>query len=220
MQKQKFKSPLAWATIVIILAAYGLWQLVGAMFSLNNLDNNLPFNLTDKADSLYVSYTPVPVVKVERKPQFAPQRVRIIELNSADTTALKRIYGIGSVLSRRIIEYRERLGGYASAEQLLEVKGIRKELFSSIQAVFSVDSSCLNKIFINFAPQSLITHPYGGRSVHKRITNYLNSKGGIFKLKDLSEKNILLPSEAKSLAPYLCFSTNEDDYKHSNSKQK
>ena len=200
MHKQKFKSPLALAFIVVILAFYGSYHLIAPIFT-----NQIASRLTEKADSLYASYTPIPVVKRVQKNRFSPRFMRKIDLNRADTSELMKIYGIGRVLSSRIVDYRERLGGYVRVEQLLEVSGINKSLFSSISPIFLVDTSCISQIFINFAPQSIATHPYGGRSVHKRITNYLNSEGGIFKLKELSYKNILLPSEANSLAPYLRF---------------
>ena len=35
-----------------------------------------------------------------------------LELNSVDTLALKQIYGIGSVLSKRIVKYRDLMGGF------------------------------------------------------------------------------------------------------------
>lgn len=47
-----------------------------------------------------------------------------IDLNSADTTALKRIPGIGSYYARKIIAYRERLGGFVWASQVDEVEGL------------------------------------------------------------------------------------------------
>lgn len=202
MHKQKFKSPLALAFIVVILAFYGGYHLIAPIFSPRG-----PLGLTIKADSLYNNYTPIPVAKRVQKSKFSPRFMRKIDLNKADTSQLMRIYGIGKVLSSRIVNYRDKLGGYVQVEQLLEVKGISKSLFSSISPIFLVDTTCISQIFINFAPQSIATHPYGGRAVHKRITNYLNSEGGIFKLKELSYKNILLPSEAKRLAPYLCFDT-------------
>ena len=45
-----------------------------------------------------------------------------IVLNTADTTALKTIPGIGSYFARKIVEYGERLGGYVSVDQLDEIE--------------------------------------------------------------------------------------------------
>lgn len=55
-----------------------------------------------------------------------------VELNSADTTELKRLRGIGSVLSVRIVKYRNKLGGFSSVEDLKNVYGLSDETYQSI----------------------------------------------------------------------------------------
>lgn len=55
-----------------------------------------------------------------------------VELNSADTTELKRLRGIGSVLSARIVKYRTKLGGFSSVEELKNVYGLSDETYQSI----------------------------------------------------------------------------------------
>ncbi len=42
----------------------------------------------------------------------------LIQLNIADTTQLKSVRGIGSFFAKRIIKYRDRLGGFTSFKQL------------------------------------------------------------------------------------------------------
>ena len=46
-----------------------------------------------------------------------------IVLNTADTTALKTVPGIGSYFARKVVQYGERLGGYVSVDQLDEIEG-------------------------------------------------------------------------------------------------
>ena len=43
-----------------------------------------------------------------------------LSLNTADTTAIKQIPGIGSYYARKIVNYRERMGGFVSTAQLAE----------------------------------------------------------------------------------------------------
>jgi DNA uptake protein ComE-like DNA-binding protein len=45
-----------------------------------------------------------------------------LSLNDADTTALRQVPGIGPVYARRIVSYRQRLGGFYRVEQLREIK--------------------------------------------------------------------------------------------------
>lgn len=51
-----------------------------------------------------------------------------IDLNRASAEELQVLSGIGPVLSRRIVEERGRLGGFRSADDLLRVRGVTKEL--------------------------------------------------------------------------------------------
>ena len=70
----------------------------------------------------------------------------VVELNSADTTALKKVPGIGSVFAKRIIKYRELLGGFYSVEQLGEVYGIDEERYKSMKSWFSADLSAISQL--------------------------------------------------------------------------
>jgi len=56
-----------------------------------------------------------------------------VELNSADSTELVQLTGIGSVFANRILKYRELLGGFYSTAQLLEVYNFHVETFKKIE---------------------------------------------------------------------------------------
>lgn len=56
-----------------------------------------------------------------------------INLNTADAVALDGLPGIGPALAQRIIEWRETHGGFAVAEDLLEVSGIGPAVFAKIR---------------------------------------------------------------------------------------
>ena len=65
--------------------------------------------------------------KTDTKVYSYPHKLRAnehIEINGADTTLLMKIPGIGSYYASRIVRYRERLGGFASAQQLEEIDGL------------------------------------------------------------------------------------------------
>lgn len=66
-----------------------------------------------------------------------------IELNSADTTELKKLRGIGSKLSQRIVKYRTKLGGFSSKEQLKAVYGLSEETYEAILPHIWVDSTAI-----------------------------------------------------------------------------
>lgn len=128
----------------------------------------------------------------------------IIELNSADTTELKKIKGIGSVYSKRIIKYRELLGGYYNKEQLLEVYGLSKELYNNIEKSITIDTTKIKRININTATfKELNKNPYIKYEGTKNIVNFRN-KNGRYKDVNLILKNNLLSKEKfDKLKPYL-----------------
>lgn len=55
-----------------------------------------------------------------------------ISLNEAATRELEELPGIGPVLARRIVEYRDERGRFATVEELLAVKGINRKLLDRI----------------------------------------------------------------------------------------
>jgi competence ComEA-like helix-hairpin-helix protein len=85
----------------------------------------------------------------------------IIELNAADTLELKQLRGIGSVLSNRIVKYRNSLGGFYTVEQLKEVYGISDGVFEQIKEHVTVDIAGLKKFSIDKDSISVMSrHPY------------------------------------------------------------
>ena len=85
----------------------------------------------------------------------------MVELNSADTTRLKQLRGIGSGYAKMIVAYREKLGGFYKAEQLLEVYKFPDETYQKIKHQLQVDTTLIRKIKINHATvKQLKSHPY------------------------------------------------------------
>ena len=85
----------------------------------------------------------------------------MVELNSADTTRLKMLRGIGSGYAKMIVSYREKLGGFYKAEQLLEVYKFPDETYQKIKHQLQVDTTLIRKIKVNTATvKELKAHPY------------------------------------------------------------
>jgi competence protein ComEA len=67
----------------------------------------------------HLALRPAPAAPPGARPSSSP-----IDLNRADPAELARLPGIGPVLARRIVEERERRGGFRRLEDLLEVPGV------------------------------------------------------------------------------------------------
>lgn len=101
-----------------------------------------------------------------------------VELNSADTTDLKELRGIGSSFANRIIKYRNLLGGYYKKEQLKEVYGMTDALYEMIAPHIEVDASLLIGININLATlDELKRHPYLDYYLAKAMVRYREQYG-------------------------------------------
>ena len=95
-----------------------------------------------------------------------------IELNSADTIALQSLPGIGPVISKRIIKYRDLLGGFYSPAQLKEVYGISEELYTVTRTRVTADSTTIKKLYPNLADFKVLNkHPYIGYELSKKLCN-------------------------------------------------
>lgn len=103
-------------------------------------------------------------VSKSRKQAQGKQQQRtipIIEINGADSAELTLLNGIGPVFASRIVKYRQKLGGFISKEQLLEVYGFKPEVMEKIKDNISVDTSLIIPIKINSATfKEIIRHPY------------------------------------------------------------
>ena len=61
-----------------------------------------------------------------------------IDINTADAAQLMALEGIGEAMARKIIEYRETHGGFASIDELKQVDGIGDSIFGKISPFVAV----------------------------------------------------------------------------------
>jgi len=127
-----------------------------------------------------------------------------LDLNTADSTSLIALPGIGPVLSARIVRYRNLLGGYASVEQLREVYGLPEETFNMISGRVMADSSAIKRININNADyKQLIRLPYFDSYEVTSILKYRELKGKIVDLNELIDNKLVTTEKFVKVRPYL-----------------
>jgi DNA uptake protein ComE-like DNA-binding protein len=131
-------------------------------------------------------------------------RLTKVDPNTADTALLQRIPGVGTWISRNIVEQRKRLGGFHAVEQLLEVKYFSPELLEW----FEVDTltAKIEKISINTASfQRLNSHPYIAYEQARDLLRYIRLYGHIADIDALRRTGIFAEDELARLQPYLQF---------------
>jgi DNA uptake protein ComE-like DNA-binding protein len=130
-------------------------------------------------------------------------KTAIIEINSADSIQLKQLPGIGGVLSKRIVKYRDLLGGFYSMRQLTEVYGLSEQTISLIDGKVTVDVSHIKKLDINFADANeLSRHPYLKKNLASKIVKFRTKNGSIRDLAILRDSMILNIDEYNRIKPY------------------
>lgn len=125
-----------------------------------------------------------------------------ISLNAADTASLMKVPGIGSYFARRIVAYRERLGGFASADQLREID----DFPVSAIPYFAVDASAIRRLKVNtLTLKELKHHPYLNYYQAKAILDYRRLRGPLHSLADLRLLPDFTADDLRRLAPYVEF---------------
>jgi len=126
-----------------------------------------------------------------------------VELNSVDSASFIKLNGIGPAFAHRILKYRERLGGFVSVNQLLEVYGFTPERLEGIRKNVSVNTSGIRKINLNQATfKEIMRHPYSSFEVAKSVCNFRTSYGKIEKAEDLRKAGVINDSTYFKMLPY------------------
>jgi competence ComEA-like helix-hairpin-helix protein len=143
-----------------------------------------------------------PKMIMPRERTTAPAR---FDLNAADTSELKKIYGIGPVLAQRVVKYREKLGGFVAMSQLYEVYGLDSLTISRLVSKAFIDPDFHPvKLNVNEADETeLARHPYLKFKFAKAIATYRFQHGKFTGIDDLRKVKMLDSTTVEKLKPYL-----------------
>lgn len=87
------------------------------------------------AAAAYIKLHPknnIQISKLNRAIEDARKDARI-NINEAGVDGLTKLKGVGSVLARRIVDYRESSGRFACIEDVKKVRGVGDSLFNKIK---------------------------------------------------------------------------------------
>ncbi len=131
--------------------------------------------------------------------------VAAIDINTADTTAWIALPGIGSKLAARIVNFRNKLGGFYAIEQVAETYGLPDSTFQKIKNRLSLpDGSEPVKININTADVNVLkSHPYINYSLANAIIQYRNQHGSFKELAQLLNIHLVTTELFNKIRPYL-----------------
>lgn len=127
-----------------------------------------------------------------------------VELNTADETALMKLNGIGPAFSRRIVNFRNALGGFFSVEQLKEVYGFPDSTYRQLKDKLIADPQKVKRLNVNTATEEeLSRHSYIGRKIAANIIKLRNNIKSFKEIEELRQVPLINDEKYRKIAPYL-----------------
>lgn len=128
----------------------------------------------------------------------------VVEINSATQVDLEKIPGIGPYFADKIIEYRIKLGGFVSKNQLLEIWKFDAEKLSSIDKYIILDDSFITKINVNsISFDDLKDHPYFSYKVANSIVKMREVSGSYDNVNEIGKSMLINDELLDKLTPYI-----------------
>lgn len=145
----------------------------------------------------------MPYIKIESQSQPASYDI-LVNINTATETDFQKLKGIGEAYSKRIVAYREKLGGFVSVQQLREVYGMTDELYNSISANLEIKGEPVRTININTADfKTLVSHPYIDKQIANTILNYRDFAKTIKSTDELVKQKAISQSDYDKISRYI-----------------
>ncbi len=133
------------------------------------------------------------------------------DINTVDSMQLDAVYGIGPVLARRILQFRDRLGGFLSMDQLREVYGLDSVVVKNLGKRFEVKEGFTPRVLVlnEISLEALMAHPYVSRREAQAIIAYRIQHGAFDSLGQLKEIKLIDAKWVARIRGYVQVAKNE-----------
>ncbi|MBK6836754.1 MAG: helix-hairpin-helix domain-containing protein [Bacteroidetes bacterium] len=108
------------------------------------------------SEKLYAKIESYVLIEVKAKPEFAKTTSKYekpsakqIDINTADSLELLSLPMVGPATAKKILKFRNSLGGFYSIEQLRELYGMKDSVFTIIQPRLVLSSASVKKLNVN-----------------------------------------------------------------------
>lgn len=177
---------------------------IGKIWGLHKdeVDRLVPYVRIEKMNNdRYVTSENKDFNKAPEKPNY---NKTIIDINTADTSALIALPGIGSKLANRIVGFRDKLGGFYKIEQVAETYALPDSTFQKIKDKLVIENPSVKKVNINAATiDELKAHPYIRYNIANAIVQYRMQHGNFTAVSDLKKLMLITDDIYNKAEPYL-----------------
>ncbi len=143
--------------------------------------------------------------KPETIKEYGQKRsIEKVDINLADSASLTQLPGIGPRLSVRIINFRDKLGGFYSIDQVGETFGLPDSVFQKIKTYLVLNNKNLRQININSAGiEEFKLHPYIRYNLGNLIMQYRQQHGSFTAVSDIKKIMMVKEDIYDKVLPYL-----------------
>ncbi|MEO7522560.1 MAG: helix-hairpin-helix domain-containing protein [Ferruginibacter sp.] len=165
----------------------------------DQVEELLPYvKITQSANSTSLNYP------VYEKKEFTKKATSIVDINNADSSAYISLPGIGPGYARRIVKFRDKLGGFYKTEQVAETFGLPDSVFQKINSYLQVSGENLRKININTVTfDELKEHPYFRYQLANAIIQYRTQHGNFSSVGEIKKIMLITEEVFEKVSPYL-----------------
>jgi DNA uptake protein ComE-like DNA-binding protein len=139
------------------------------------------------------------------QPKAPPPPPASFDINTSDTIAWRSLPGIGGYRAKRIVRFRDALGGFSSIKQIAETRGLPDSTYQSILQ-YLAPGKIYRPIVINRAKyEELKRHPYISRNLANSIVKNREKFGRFNGPEDLTRLRLINDKNKLQILPYLSF---------------
>jgi competence ComEA-like helix-hairpin-helix protein len=133
------------------------------------------------------------------------RKQQAIDINTADSAAWVALNGIGPGFAKRILTYREKLGGFYQVDQLKEVYGLDSVWVKENKALLKVGAGVYRFLKINQVEWKDFKHPYLPYGQSKVVLAYRKQHGPLKDFETLQQMPLLDLVAWRRLRPYISY---------------
>ncbi len=168
------------------------------LLRIRSIDSNKVLALLD----LVTIDVPTPPAPARRRPPTPPATV---DINAASPEEWEQLPGIGPYRARKIVEWRDQLGGFADMEQVADTYQLPDSTFTAIRPYLRVRTPPATLSLNLLSARELARHPYLDRRTATILVRYRENHGPFAGPADLEKVRALSTEKRERLLPYLNF---------------